>query len=280
MSPECKLEIITPDIAREYLTHNNGNRKIRVAEVESYMREIKRGDFITTHQGVAFDTNGELVDGQHRLMAIALSGIPVEMFVTRNLHPKAKMVVDRGQSRTMHDTMSFSFTDDSERSKMLRNTHIPSAINQLVRCSYKTVKLSSFETLKILEYFEPHITEVYRMVATKNITMRNVQVSSAAIAAMYCGVDKDVIAKFFAVFHKADIHNCENYNIQAVLNWRRQLDDAKMRGLSVSPKKIYLGTQNAIWHFANNTNVTRVVNISAPKYDVKNAIIAALGIQE
>ena len=42
---------------------------------------------MTTHQGIAFDENGVLQDGQHRLCAIVSANKPVDMMVTSGLSP-------------------------------------------------------------------------------------------------------------------------------------------------------------------------------------------------
>src|SRR5215831_4798996 len=61
------LERLTPAIARNWLAHNKNNRAIRASHVETLRAAFARGEFVTTHQGVAFDTGGDLLDGQHRL---------------------------------------------------------------------------------------------------------------------------------------------------------------------------------------------------------------------
>ena len=81
------IESITPKIAGEYLqkvdpTHQ---RKLLVSRAEAFAREMKAGHWFTNHQGIGFDEHGRLIDGQHRLKAIELSGISIEMLVTRGI---------------------------------------------------------------------------------------------------------------------------------------------------------------------------------------------------
>ena len=113
---EVCVETITPELAAEYLSKNIKNRSIRKQVVEAYAREIKRGTFVLTHQGIAFDENGQLIDGQHRLMAIAASGTPVKMVVSRGVVPTALTVVDRGASRTIRDVITL---DNNESGALL-----------------------------------------------------------------------------------------------------------------------------------------------------------------
>ena len=274
---ETRVEIITPELATQYLSHNVTNRSIRKQEVDAYAREIKRGTFVLTHQGIAFDSDGNLIDGQHRLMAIAMAGTPVKMMVSRGVTPMALTVVDRGASRTMRDVISLGGVQSGELCSMMRNGVMLSAMSQLVSCGYRSMRLTANEVLKLFEAFGDHASVAFRYGVNKSIGRS--QVISAALAAMHCGVDHEAIEKFFKVFNKSDIHGCDNYNVQVVLNWHRQIDDAKLQGMTMGRRKIYLGTQNAIWHFVNNTDASRIVgNITRPRYDVSDVIKAVVDV--
>lgn len=278
---ETLVETITPDIAKQYLRHNTRNRTVKVREVESLAREITRGEYILTHQGIAFDESGTLVDGQNRLLAIIMSNMPIEIMVTRNLEPAAVMAIDRGISRSVRDVMVVGDYCTTEKMKALRDQNLLSAINQMVACNYKKMRITASDTLRLFDAFEPHIMNAYRLIISNNRGKRNnSQTISAAIAAMYCGVEADTVSKFFNVFLCDDLSGCGDLNVRAPLNWRRQIDDAKLKKVSIDRRKLYLGTQNAIWHFANNTETTRVVAPNSPRYDVEAAIKVALSIQQ
>ena len=65
-----KLMDVTPEIAKRWLEQNRGNRSINQKQVDTIAKDILAGDFDTTHQGIAIATDGTLLDGQHRLLAI------------------------------------------------------------------------------------------------------------------------------------------------------------------------------------------------------------------
>lgn len=110
VSPEgitVQYEEITPEVARAMLEKNTENRALREGRVLALERDIRSGKFFHTHQGVAFNTNGTLVDGQHRLAAVVRAGIPVTMQVTRGLPVESKPVIDTGAKRTVADVLAF-----------------------------------------------------------------------------------------------------------------------------------------------------------------------------
>lgn len=69
-----RTEIInmTPRKAREFLKANKNNRPLRPAHVERLRSSFERGEYVMTHQGIAFCDDDTLADGQHRLHAISL----------------------------------------------------------------------------------------------------------------------------------------------------------------------------------------------------------------
>lgn len=93
---KSSVETITPEKAIQLLEKNINNRRIRHAAVASMSAIIKRGAFITTHQGIAIADDGEILDGQHRLMAIVKANMSVDIMVTRGVQKQAFSVVDCG----------------------------------------------------------------------------------------------------------------------------------------------------------------------------------------
>jgi hypothetical protein len=99
-----EIELVTPEYAKIVLSdRNTQNRPLRPSWVNSLSSAIKRGEWQLTHQGIAFDTEGILIDGQHRLAAIAKSGMPVKMFVTRGVDSGAFKAIDMHAKRTIGD---------------------------------------------------------------------------------------------------------------------------------------------------------------------------------
>ena len=86
MAITMTVENITPEKAREYLKTNTDNyRKISRAKAAIYAREMKAGKWELNGEGIMFAEDGTLKNGQHRLAAILMAGIPVRMTVIRGI---------------------------------------------------------------------------------------------------------------------------------------------------------------------------------------------------
>lgn len=95
------VEHIGPKQATAYLLRNrDNNRPLNGRKVGEYEDVIRRGEWRLTPQGIIFDHNGRLIDGQHRLTAIVRSGRTVALQVTRDVDPDIFSVIDVGFKRT------------------------------------------------------------------------------------------------------------------------------------------------------------------------------------
>ncbi len=95
---KTKLTKVTPDLARSWLKENTHNRNVRQSHVDFLAGEMKNGRWQVTHQGICIAEDGVLIDGQHRLLAVVQSGVPVEMMITHGAKGETQDVVDIGMS--------------------------------------------------------------------------------------------------------------------------------------------------------------------------------------
>ena len=107
---------ITPQLAQKWLDCNGFNRPFKKDVVDMYVRQIKSGLWRRTHQGVAFDDNNTLIDGQHRLMAIVNTGITVPMLVFMDEPKENFEFIDCGCNRSHLDTVRMSSRNETLRS--------------------------------------------------------------------------------------------------------------------------------------------------------------------
>jgi hypothetical protein len=96
---------ITPDLARRLLVRNRNNRVPKEGAIARYKWEMENGNWRITNQGLGFDRNGDLTDGQNRLMACIRADKSFHTVVAVGLVPEAKEVVDVGVKRTLSDAL-------------------------------------------------------------------------------------------------------------------------------------------------------------------------------
>lgn len=103
--PTAKLTLVTPETAERWLERNESNRNIRPAHVAAMARDMVAGHWQLTGEAIKFDTDGRLIDGQHRLTAVVLSGVGVQMLVVSGLRSESQQVMDTGAKRTAFDAL-------------------------------------------------------------------------------------------------------------------------------------------------------------------------------
>lgn len=99
---------IDSDTADWMYGFNKVNRNIRQAVVETYARDMTEGRWNFTSDTIKFDEDGNLIDGQHRLRAIMLSGSTVRIAVAAGLDREVQLVIDGGSKRTAADALNFA----------------------------------------------------------------------------------------------------------------------------------------------------------------------------
>lgn len=100
---------ISPALAKEWLESNTFNRKMSTATVSKYAGDMSAGVWRLNHQGIAFDDQGVLVDGQHRLAAIVKSGCKIRMMVTWGAD---RVGIDELRVRSVADVIKFGGISD------------------------------------------------------------------------------------------------------------------------------------------------------------------------
>lgn len=269
MNPITNIETITPELAERYLQANTDNRKIRQRVVDAIARDMLNGDFVLTHQGIAFDADGLLIDGQHRLAACVKSGVPMTVMVTRGIDRSSAEAIDTGIKRTFQDGLNFS--GKYEDSPALRNKATIGAIRKLAQFGYnQSIVLSDAEIHTLLMAFREKIEILYKASISRRSATSSV--NGAALSALIYGESPDDIYKFFSVYLYGDSTGCEGLNIAAAYNWNRQVLDAKLKRAPFIPAKLYAGTQNAIWNFIHSENSKIIRPTQNSRYPVDSII--------
>ncbi len=97
---------ITPAQAQRWLGRNKRNRPLRPGQVKRYAKLMDEGKWITSPDAIAFDSEGRLINGQHRLQAAVQADEPIEeALVASGLPTSAFKIADMGAKRTAADVL-------------------------------------------------------------------------------------------------------------------------------------------------------------------------------
>ena len=114
MTIEVSIEEITAQQAEQHLQRNfKNNRKISGNAVRDLKRSIVDGQFFTSADAITFDTEGRLVNGQHRMTAVRESGLSAQFLVIRNFPAEHVSCIDIGRKRSMNERLTIAGVDIS-----------------------------------------------------------------------------------------------------------------------------------------------------------------------
>ena len=187
--PNGGMETITPKTAMQYLKFNNDNprKTVNRRQVESYARDMKAGQWFANGEPIVFDANGNLKNGQHRLMAIVLAGVPVDIYVIRGVNPDYT-TYDYGLGRKLSRELGVS-----------NNAEV--IANMIVTNAYALGKPSKGV---VRSYILQHNEALHRAVALSQIGSSRApgkkrDVYAAIYLMLRCGESEDEIEQFMRV---------------------------------------------------------------------------------
>lgn len=102
-----KIEIldVSPEMAARWLKANVCNRPIQSRNLQMIKDDMNNGRWFMAYDPVRFDQEGRLIDGQHRLTAIAETGLTFPMLVVFDLNHEVFQVLDTGRVRSGSDVL-------------------------------------------------------------------------------------------------------------------------------------------------------------------------------
>jgi hypothetical protein len=132
------FEEITPEYAANIVEkYNTNNRNLVKRRAEFFRDRINDGTFRECSTDcIAFSPTNELLNGQHRLLAIALSGKTIRMTVMRNVPQDKIYSMDSGAKRKASDTLAITGVMDKANSANL--TAIINFVNDITYKRYGT----------------------------------------------------------------------------------------------------------------------------------------------
>lgn len=199
------VEVVRVDlaIATEWMIRNVSNRPLRRPRLAEYKRDMLAGNWRDVGDPIRFDTNGDMCDGQHRMMALINAAaidpdVSFLFLVIRGVKPEDRRVIDCGTRRTAGDQLRIA----GYRNHSL----LAAAAKWAAAFDRKVVNASDFSTrsishAEILAYVEEHPELVSICTRTTGSLRTKIDIPQGYIATAFflCHrLDPDAAEEFFA----------------------------------------------------------------------------------
>lgn len=102
----ARVELITPAAAKTYLMSNTNNRKVGGTNYGKIKASFIRGEWKLNGEAIKIATDGTILDGQHRLMACAETGVSFQTLIVTGLERETQDTMDTGKARTLSDVLT------------------------------------------------------------------------------------------------------------------------------------------------------------------------------
>lgn len=252
--------MMTPEIAQQLLDNRAPNRGIRSSTVKRYLRDIEGGRWLLSPQCILIDTQGRLIDGQHRLSAIVAGGVPVPVVVCVNVPDGVFGVIDEGTKRSSADVLRISSDTTSVAQALAGWT--PSG---------RKVQLSRSELQDVVSAFSDEIAFVIVNVMNFNAKRISTAPVAAQIAmALVAGEDRDRLAEFCQVLRDGYSLSSTPGDDTPALVARKMLTEIKSAGRPFAEHLRKL--QRLIQAFCRRERLTKVYDPGSAIYPAPNYV--------
>ena len=191
---------ITPKMAMRYLETNNHNRRLSERSVRELVAAIKNDEWQVNGEAIKIDHDGNLLDGQHRLHAIAKSGRTVMSYVISNLDSETFKTIDTGKRRNNADALSLLGHKDPTMLAAAARLVVNIERNQLR--SHERVS-----NIQLEQFIEQHPEIIESVALMREIKIDHVLAggTGAALHYVFSGFDRDEADIFFADLAKGSM---------------------------------------------------------------------------
>jgi len=195
--PQVILKFITPEQAGEWLAqYNTKNRAFNEKRADRLAGDITRGVFAFTHQGISMDEHGILLDGQHRLRAIEISGIGLWMWVFLNMPRSSMGYIDNGAGRSIPDLLKFGHGIEA-------NHAMVATLKTMIVSGGKKWVLTTDEWLGYYRKYQKSIVFSHSLFTGSNRGVNQSAVRAVIARTHHATVDPATLRRFAEILHGA-----------------------------------------------------------------------------
>jgi hypothetical protein len=247
---------VTPALATAWLEANHGNRRLDWNYIAQLARDMKAGHFACTHQGIAFDTHGRLIDGQHRLWAVLEAEIPVRMRVFYNESAESTIHIDGNHPRQAADRMTLGRSLGTVGSDELATLRA-----MLGGIAMMTKRRTVYEEMPFLEQHREAIHFAHEhLPVTRPAGIANCMTRAAVARAWYCISNDHLLERFCEVLRNGASSGPREHVVVALRN--QLLELGKLGKTQAVRQRQYALTTRALcaYNHDESLNVLRAAN--------------------
>lgn len=222
-----QVEVITPAEASEILAkHNTKNRRPNKNHVKALALCMQCGMWRFNGDPIRFDALGNLMDGQHRLMAQELSQETITYIIIRGLDPECFKAIDtEAKSRSLVDMLYIDNIKDCHNVSSIVNRYFglsnglaalssPRANGSAMSTKIISTKVSQEEKYNFYYEYQQLFDEITAIARNFNKRLRMLSISDIGGLFAYLFIDKhhsyDEVNNFFTQLFIASEYNCIN----------------------------------------------------------------------
>lgn len=260
------LELIYPAQATQYLAAMGRNRPPKPRRVERYANDIRNGLWRLTHQGIAFNCDGSLRDGQHRLMAIVEADMAVQMWVYRGLQTEDIRVIDTHGVRTDQNALWIDGLEVDNKDVATAKAMSFSIKSQTGYCAMGRDELHAYivRHKEALEFVGEHLRSCDKGVRHSCV--------AAVVARAWYTVDRERLVEFCQVLCDGVTESRENFAAQRLRNWLQLSTGGS--GTSSQRNIIYRKTESALRAFLERRDITKLYEVSREEFPLPEEVDA------
>lgn len=181
---KTEFVIVTPQDATKILEGNAGNRKLRDRVVDRYVAIITAGNWQLSPQPIIIADTGRVLDGQHRLVAVERTGVPLPFTIISNVPESVFSILDRGAVRSTADALGI-------------DQKLAEVAKAILECTHAQSRAPDHEVGEIAALLADDFAELLASCNTATRVFSSAPVRAAATVRLFAGYNRDFILKTY-----------------------------------------------------------------------------------
>lgn len=250
---DCKFLLITPEMAESWLKTSEGNprwsnkdKKVEEKNVKKIADDISSGKWNPGNNSIAFDEEGHLIDGHHRLSAVIMCGLPIFSLVVYGVPKSGLQHIDENRTRTISQRTGID-------KRIVAVCNIDFWVKQGISKTCQSAEVVSEWAKNHPSVFDAHDIS---QKGSQHGVGRKAAVVHGIMCAIECGISTKTLEKFM---ESVNTGFTENQNQSSAIVLRNMLIEYK-RVARRNSVQLSMDTQSAIFDYIKGVNRKRPYN--------------------